>query len=83
MPKVPMKKPEEKKEVVQPVETKAPVYRLFECVVYLEIALAELKKVGIYPGEKAEQLKVKVSGVTVLVEELKNEYLTLWGAMSK
>lgn len=59
------------------------VFRLFECVVHLEIALAELKKVGMFLGDNSETLIRQHNSATVSVESLYKEYLKQWGEMPK
>lgn len=67
------------------LEPKVVVYRVFECVVHLEVALAQLKAVGIFPGPelKAQVTKANLSDVVQRVENLYKDYLTTWGEIQK
>lgn len=83
MPKVKeTKKPEPTKPVLKE-DPKVIIFRLFECVVHLEEALAQLKKVGIFPGEQVDDLKRKMSHALTNTESLYKDYLALWGGMQK
>lgn len=86
MPKVVTKVSNKKLDEVIKSEPKSPpVFRLFECVVHLEIALAELKKVGIFPGPEASSVEFKASTDQLILQtqSLYNQYLIIWGAMPK
>lgn len=71
--------------IQKPVEPKVTVYRVFECVIHLEEALAQLKRVGIFPGVGADPATLKAKQATLVAgtESLLKEYQALWGAMSK
>ena len=62
------------------------MFRVFECVVHLEEALAQLKKVGIFPGGIAgrpQRLEDSLVTVINLTDSLYKEYLAIWGMMQK
>src|SRR3990172_716859 len=67
------------------LDPKVTVYRVFECVVHLEVALAQLKAVGIFPGpaDRAESLRKQVLGLQVNTEMILKQYLEIWGEISK
>lgn len=94
MPKIteqkkPVKKVQPKQEELKPAEIKAEskvvVFRLFECVVHLEIALKHLNQVGIFPGPENEALELKrlMSHAISNTNQLCNKYKAVWGAMPK
>ncbi len=89
MPKVKeTKKPEPvKASTITPVasEPQKVVFRAFECLMRLEEALAQLKKVGIFPGPEGEaiRLKAKVETAITQTESAYKDYLALWGGMQK
>lgn len=88
MPKFDKKVVEPKNSVkdLKPIEAKSPpVFRLFECVVHLEIALAELKKVGIFPGnsEVSERMMRGHTELVARLDDMYKDYLRFWGEMPK
>lgn len=88
-PKKPVKKVQLKQEIQKPVEVKPEpkvvVFRLFECLVHLEVALVQVKQVGIFPGPEkdAEDLKTRHTLLVGKLESLYHDYKVIWGALPK
>lgn len=75
-PTLVQKPPEEKKVTVT-------VFRVFECVMYLEDASRRLNQVGIFPGpeSQAEKLQAKLKVAKQAVDDILKDYKNLWMEM--
>lgn len=84
MPKV---KDPVKSTTIAPVasEPQKVVFRTFECLMRLEEALGQLKKVGIFPGPEGEaiRLRAKVESAITQTETAYKDYLAVWGDLQK
>lgn len=93
MPKIVEQKKQNKNETTKkvqqvippPPEPKVIVFRTFEAVVHLEVALQQLKAVGIFPGpeENANELKRLMAHAQTNTAHLLKKYQEIWGAIQK
>lgn len=61
-------------------KSKATVFRMFECIIHLEIALESLNKVGIFYGPEAlaREMVEKKRAAEGLIRELLTDYKQEW-----